>query len=86
MLRLLVVVFVAFAGVMAQPPDAADLVLVNGKVFTADARGACYSLRSALEGSTIEARRAGTRLASADTTNNVAIAPPHASGSTKLTP
>lgn len=45
-----------------------------------------HSARRAVDGSTTDARRAGTRLASAATERSVTIAALHATGSTKLTP
>lgn len=44
------------------------------------------SVRSAMDGSTTDARCAGTTLASAVTVSSVRIAAVHATGSTKLTP
>jgi len=45
-----------------------------------------HSERSAVDGSTADARRAGTTFASAVTENSVPMAAVHAMGSTKLTP
>jgi len=45
-----------------------------------------YSDRSAIDGFTTDARRAGIAFANAATVNNVAVAVSHATGSTKLTP
>lgn len=44
------------------------------------------SVRSAIDGSTTDARRAGTTFASAATVSSVTMAAVHATGSTKLTP
>src|SRR5262245_45510323 len=49
-------------------------------------REVAYSDRSAIDGFTTDARRAGIAFANAATVNNVAVAVSHATGSTKLTP